>query len=53
MRLSVSVTGENSVRKVYRGDFKQEQFDQIDITNYHVMNEVVIDRGPSPYSVQL
>ena len=28
-------------------------FEEVKIVDFHVVNEVVIDRGPSPYSVQL
>jgi len=44
--------GCDSVRKVYRGD-QLEHFEKVDINNVHVLNEIVLDRGPSPYSVQL
>ena len=40
------------MRKVYKGG-QLENFEEIKIIDYHVVNEVVIDRGPSPYSVQL
>jgi NAD+ kinase len=37
---------------VYRGG-QLETFEEIPIRDYHVVNEVVLDRGPSPYCVQL
>ena len=51
-RLKISVEGGNPVRKVYKGG-QLENFEEIKIENYHVVNEVVLDRGPSPYCVQL
>lgn len=51
-RLSVTVDGDNQLRKVYRGG-QLETFEEVTIRDYHVVNEVVLDRGPSPYAVQL
>lgn len=49
MRLAVDVPN-NPVRKVFKGgDFNN--FEDMLIKNYHVLNEVVIDRGPSPYAI--
>ena len=39
-------------RKVFSGDQLEKAVD-FQLKNFHVLNEVVIDRGPSPYSVQL
>ena len=39
-------------RCIYRGD-QLESCDKVIINDYHVINEVVFDRGPSPYAVQL
>jgi NAD kinase len=44
--------GSDPIRHVYRGD-QLEKFDIVEIKEYHVLNEVVLDRGPSPYSIQL
>eukprot|EP00347_Sterkiella_histriomuscorum_P015631 403356298 len=51
MRLRVEVEG-NPVRKVYKGG-QLENYEEIDISNYHVINEIVLDRGPSPYCIQM
>lgn len=40
----------NMIKKVYRG-FEPQKYEEIEINKYHVINEVVVDRGPSPYSV--
>ena len=44
--------GESPYREIYRGDqlAKAEPFTLKDV---HVVNEIVIDRGPSPYTCQL
>ena len=42
--------GVNPIRKIYRGD-QLENFEEVRIKDFHVLNEVVLDRGPSPYSV--
>ena len=53
MRLKVNMgPGVNPIRKIYRGD-QLEIFEEVEVKNFHVLNEVVLDRGPSPYSVQL
>lgn len=49
-RLSITVEGDNHLRKIYRGG-QLETFEEILIRDYHVVNEVVLDRGPSPYCV--
>lgn len=51
MRLKIEVEG-NPMRKVYKGG-QLENYEEILIKNYHVINEIVIDRGPSPYSIQI
>jgi NAD+ kinase len=51
-RLRINFPNGNSVRKLYRGG-QLEKFEEMNIKDYHVVNEVVIDRGPSPFSVQL
>lgn len=51
MRLKVEVEGQ-PLRKVYKGG-QLENYEEIAIKNYHVINEVVVDRGPSPYSIQI
>ena len=40
------------MRKVYSGG-QLESFEEIEIKNYHILNEVVIDRGPSPFAVEI
>lgn len=53
LRLRVSMgPGCNPVRKVFRGDQLDKTTD-LTVDNFHVVNEIVIDRGPSPYAVQL
>jgi len=37
---------------VYRGG-QLENFEEIIIKDYHVVNEVVLDRGPSPFCIQI
>jgi len=52
MRLKVSM-GEPNLNKnrcVYRGD-NLSKCDSLILDEFHVLNEVVIDRGPSPYCV--
>jgi len=44
--------GENQKRMVFRED-KLEKSEVWDINDFHVLNEVLIDRGPSPYSLSL
>ena len=39
-------------RCVYRGD-NLSKCEPLHLDEFHVLNEVVVDRGPSPYSVQL
>jgi NAD kinase len=50
-RLKITVEG-NPLRKVYKGG-QLENFEELLIENYHVVNEVVLDRGPSPYCIQV
>ena len=53
MRLKVNIADESKrVRKVFKG-ISFDEFDKVEIRDYHVINEVVIDRGPSPYSIQV
>ena len=52
-RLKVNTgPGTNINRKIYRGD-QLENSEDIVIEDLHVLNEVVIDKGPSPYSLDL
>jgi len=51
MRLKIDVD-ENPLRKIYKGG-QLETYEEIMIKNYHVINEIVIDRGPSPYCIQI
>lgn len=30
-----------------------DEYEMVEIRDYHVINEVVVDRGPSPYSIQV
>jgi len=49
MRLKASVL-DKPMRNIFKGnDLYQSQ--QLEIDEYHVMNEVVVDRGPSPYAI--
>jgi NAD+ kinase len=49
MRLKASVL-DKPMRNVFKGnDLYQSQLQEI--YEYHVMNEVVVDRGPSPYAI--
>ena len=54
MRLKVNMGGEDEekLRQIYKGTSFNE-FDNFVLSDYHVINEVVIDRGPSPYSIQI
>jgi NAD kinase len=53
MRLKVNIADESKrVRKVFKG-ITFDEYDKVEIRDYHVINEVVIDRGPSPYSIQV
>ena len=49
MRLKVNV-GPDNMRKIFRGN-ELEKFSLEKVEDFHVMNEIVLDRGPSPYSV--
>jgi NAD+ kinase len=40
------------VRKIYKGG-QLQNFEEVKIEDFHIVNEVVLDRGPSPYCVQL
>jgi NAD kinase len=53
MRLKVNIADETKrMRKVFKG-ISFDEFEELEIKDYHVINEVVIDRGPSPYSIQV
>ena len=39
-------------RKIFRGD-QLEKSEEIVLKDIHVLNEIVVDRGPSPYAVEL
>lgn len=49
MRLRVDMIDE-PVREVYKGGQLKSSV-QMSIENYHVLNEIVVDRGPSPYAI--
>lgn len=51
MRLKIEVLNK-PLRKVYKGQ-EFTNYEEILIKDFHVINEVVIDRGPSPYSIQI
>ena len=51
LRLKCGVEGD-PVKQVYKGN-NYIDYEELMISNFHVINEVVIDRGPSPYSLQL
>ena len=51
MRLSVDVL-QKPIRKVFKGgDFNN--FEDIKILGYNILNEIVIDRGPSPNPIKV
>jgi NAD+ kinase len=51
LRLSCEVLG-NPLRDIFRGNNFIES-EKMNIEDFHIVNEVVVDRGPSPYSLQL
>jgi NAD+ kinase len=51
-RLKINIDQGNPLRKVYKGG-QLENFEEVMIKDFHIVNEVVLDRGPSPYCVQL
>lgn len=53
MRLRINMgKGNETKRLVFKGD-NLEKFEPLLLQDFHVLNEVVIDRGPSPYSLSL
>ena len=52
MRLKVDIEEGNTMRKVYKGSGLND-YEMKEIKDYHVINDVVVDRGPSPYSIQI
>lgn len=53
LRLKVNAGPDTTINKqLYRGD-QLNISELIQLKDIHVVNEVVIDRGPSPYTVQL
>jgi NAD+ kinase len=53
MRLKINMgQDDNKDRCIFRGD-QLDSCDSTLIQDFHVINEVVFDRGPSPYSIQL
>jgi len=53
MRLRVNMgKGEETQRLVIRGD-NHEKFEPLLLKDFHVLNEILIDRGLSPYSLSL
>jgi NAD+ kinase len=52
MRLQVNVENGSNKKKIYKGgSFKNSEI--LEIKDYHVINEIVLDRGPCPFSIQL
>ena len=51
LRLKCSLPN-NPEREIYRGNDMKPTL-KMNLTGYHVLNEVVADRGPSPYAIQL
>lgn len=51
MRLKVTVE-DGQAQKVYIGG-SLDKFETMEIKDYHCMNDVVIDRGPTPYAIQI
>lgn len=49
VRLTVQVNDKH-LRRVFQGGNLYDA-EEINIDDFHIMNEVVIDRGPSPYSI--
>jgi len=53
MRLRVNMgEGDETKREVFKGE-NLERSEPFVLQDFHVLNEVVIDRGPSPYSLSL
>lgn len=53
MRLTVNMGQEvNNIRTLFYGEDLLNGY-PTKIEDFHLLNEVMIDRGPSPYSVQL
>lgn len=53
LRLKLNMgPGCKKVRHIYRGD-QLQKYEEVEIKDLHILNEVCLDRGPSPYSVQL
>ena len=49
LRLSCEVL-DNPIRDIFRGNNFIES-EKMKIKDFHIVNEVVVDRGPSPYSL--
>jgi NAD+ kinase len=49
-RLRLKVTAESGMKKVYRGNNLSDS-EQMMVQDFHIINEIVVDRGPSPYSI--
>jgi len=53
MRLKVNVEDtKKSLRKIYKG-ISFDHYDEIEVKDFHIINEVVVDRGPHPYAIQI
>ncbi len=52
LRLKIGIVEGNAVKKVHKG-YDNGCSEEMEIKDYHVLNEVVLDRGPSPFSIQV
>lgn len=51
LRLMLNIPG-NKVRAIYQGNnIKNESSEKLEINDFNILNEIVIDRGPWPTSV--
>lgn len=52
MRLMANIEGGPKLKKIYRGtSYNEPEVDEI--SDFHVINEIVVDRGPFPFSIQV
>ena len=49
-RLRLKIKMSNPIRDVFRGNQLKDSV-KMTVDNFHVINEIVVDRGPSPYAV--
>lgn len=50
MRLKVEIGGGDPKRDLYHGSMT-DKTSNVNVNGFHILNEVVVDRGPSPYCV--